>query len=106
MSNPWVRAAGIYLAFWVGMFLLGRVMHRAKKVGFETEPERRSATEDALHALWMAWLFAATPVLQLFRPESPFAEVFVLAVGGALPLGVPHFIYRRRMKKDGGGADG
>ena len=39
MTSPWVRAAAIYFAFWIGMFLLGRVMHRARKVGFELEPE-------------------------------------------------------------------
>ncbi len=103
MTSPWLRAAGIYFAFWIGMFLLGRVMHRASPT---TGPEKRSAKEDALHALWLAWLFAAMPILGLFQPDPPFVHVFALAIGGALPLGAPHFLYRLWMRKKGDAVDG
>ncbi len=88
------ESAGIYAAFWAGMFLLGRAMHRGSDGG----PEKRPWQEDALHALWFAWVFASAAILRRLAPGTGFAEALGIMAAGALLLGLPHFVYRRKRK--------
>lgn len=95
-----LRAATIYLAFYAGLFLLGRLMHR----GTGDSPEKRTWQEDSLNAVWLAWLFAALPMTRMVAPRlaTSLPNVFAVAVVGALPLAIPHWIYRRRLARKSG----
>ncbi len=88
------QAALVYAAFWAGMFILGRAMHRARG----ELPERRTWVEDALHSLWFAWIFASVAFMPRVRPGSTIGDSLVVAAIGALVLAVPHWLYRRARK--------
>jgi predicted membrane-bound mannosyltransferase len=95
-----LRAATVYLAFYAGMFLLGRLMHRETA----NAPEKRTWQEDSLNAVWIAWLFAALPVTRMVAPRfaESMSRVFAAAVIGALPLAIPHWLYRKRLGRKAG----